>query len=352
MFHPPRCPNRACRKHLDPTPGFCIRKGSYRPRCRNRPVPRFLCLTCRRSFSRQTFRADYRDHRPCLNRPLFEFLASGLGLRQSARVVGLSLRCAELKARKLGRHLRRFNSNVRRQLSGAVSFQFDELESYEGRRNTRPVSIPVLIETESRFIVWAEAAPILPHGRMSAARLQAIAQDRRRHGPRKDLSRRSVLRTLQRGAALVPATGAVTLSSDEKPSYPELARRAFGPRSLAHVRTSSELPRTAWNPLFPINHTEALARDLTGRLRRESWLASKKRRYLDLALQVLSAYRNYVRRRFNRDEPSPAQLLGFAPRRLTPGELLSWRQDWGPRSVHPLSDGRRSVANYLATTRR
>lgn len=81
-----------------------------------------------------------------------------------------------------------------------------------------------------------------------------------------------------------------------------------------------------------------MARDLMGRLRRRSWLVSKEPRYLDLALQVFMAYRNYVRRRFNRDRASPAQMLGFVGRRMTWHELLSWRQDWGTElSIPPLA---------------
>ena len=129
----------------------------------------------------------------------------------------------------------------------------------------------------------------------------------------------------------------VHFQSDEKSTYPGLARRAFGASRLLHVKTNSKLARMSWNPLFPINHTEAMARDSIGRLRRETWLASKKRRYLDLGLQMWMAYRNLVRRRFNRDEESPAQMLGFCDRRLTPDDLLSWRQDWGRESIHPLS---------------
>ena len=92
-----------------------------------------------------------------------------------------------------------------------------------------------------------------------------------------------------------------------------------------------------WNPLFPINHTEAMIRDLLGRMRRQSWLASKKRRYLDLGLQLWIAYRNWARRRFNFDEESAGQKIGFVDRILTPGQLLSWRQDWGKSSGHPRS---------------
>ncbi len=346
MFQPPRCPFRHCPQHLSPSPRFFVKRGFYHPLCRSQPVPRFQCRTCRRGFSRQTFRADYRDHRPALNAPLFMLLASGIGLRQSSRLLGLSLRCLELKARKIARHLRRLGINLGRPLRGSVSLQFDELETYEGRRNTRPLSVPLLIERESRFVIWAESAPIRPHGRRSPARERAIAEDERRFGRRKDLSRRSVLRTLRRGAALCANDAEVRIATDEKPSYPGLLKRAFGKRLVEHSQTNSELARGTWNPLFPINHTEAMARDLMGRLRRESWLVSKKRRYLDLGLALWSAYRNFVRRRFNYDECSPAEHLGLVPRRLTAGEVLSWRQDWGRGSVHPLSSGRRSIADW------
>ena len=100
------------------------------------------------------------------------------------------------------------------------------------------------------------------------------------------------------------------------------------------------------NPLFPINHTEAMSRDLLGRLRRESWLVSKKRRYLDLGLHLFMAYRNLVRRRFNFDQESPAELLGFLPRRITEVEALSWRQELGRKSIHPLAKQAESIEAF------
>ena len=275
-------------------------------------------------------------------------LASGVGLRQGERNLRLTLRCTELKFRKIARHLRCLNLNLRGSLPEGARLQFDELETYEGRRSIRPLSLPILIEVESRFVIWAESAPIRPRGKKTQARLQAICEDERRFGKRRDLSRSAIRRTLQRGAQMVGGLEQVHLSTDEKSSYPKLASKAFGSDRLIHQRTNSKLPRTTWNPLFPINHTEAMARDLSGRLRRDSWLVSKKRRYLDLAMHVLIAYRNYIRRRFNRDEQSPAQLLGFVGRRLTENDALSWRQDWGRLSPHPLGTGRQTVAAGLA----
>jgi hypothetical protein len=289
---------------------------------------------------------DYRDHRPDLNARLFQSLASGVGLRQSSRNLRLSLRCTELKFRKIARHLRRLNLNLRTTLPPGSKFQLDELETYEGRRNGRPLSVPVVIETDTRYIVWAESATIRPRGKMTPARLLAIRRDEARLGRRRDRSRRSVRRSLERAAVLLGSKQAVFLDTDQKTSYVGLAKAIFGRDRLVHRRTSGKLPRTAANPLFPINHTEAMARDLTGRLRRQSWLASKKRRYLDLGLQLYTAYRNLVRRRFNDDRESPAELLGFAPRRISETEALSWRQDWGRRSVHPLSEGSGSLEGF------
>ena len=145
MFTPPYCPNPTCRQHSDPEPRFFRHHGSFLPKCRRHPVPRFRCGTCRRTFSRQTFRLDYRDHRPDLNRPLFLLLSSGVGLRQSSRVLGLSLTCTQLKFRKIARHLRRLNCNLRRPLPSGSTYQLDELETFEGQRNTRPLGVPILI---------------------------------------------------------------------------------------------------------------------------------------------------------------------------------------------------------------
>jgi len=342
MFSPPRCPYARCANHRAPAPRFCTSHGCYRPKCRPQPVPRFRCRGCGRTFSRQTFRMDYRDHRPDLNAPLVRLLASGIGLRQSARILRLSRHCTELKFRKVAMHLRRLNLNLRGPLLPDAILQFDEFETYESCRNTRPLTVPVLIEKHSRFVVWAESAPIRPRGRMTPARLARIERQERRSGPRRDASPRAVLRTLRRGAELCRSLRTVRLESDRKASYVKLAREAFGRGRVMHARHSGKRPRNDRNPLFPINHTEAMARDLSGRLRRRSWLASKKRRYLDLALNVFAAWRNYVRRRFNRDRASPATILGFAERRMNEGDLLTWRQDWGRDSIHCLcrSEGR------------
>jgi transposase-like protein len=104
MFEPPRCPYESCAMHDAPTPDFYTRFGTYRPKCRSQPVPRFRCRGCKRTFSRQTFQMDYRDHKPHANRAVFGLLVLGAGIRQTARIVGMHRESVAKKARKIGRH--------------------------------------------------------------------------------------------------------------------------------------------------------------------------------------------------------------------------------------------------------
>jgi hypothetical protein len=190
---------------------------------------------------------------------------------------------------------------------------------------------------------------------MTPARKRAIARETAKFGPRRNRSRPSILRTLRRGAALTADLEGVVFESDEKTVYPRLIERAFKGQVVEHRRTNSRLIRDIRNPLFPINHTEAMARDLLGRLRRESWLVSKKGACLDLHLQIYMAYRNFARPRFNRDEQTPAQIAGVVDRLMRPTQLLGWRQDWSSRSIHPLatrSTDRRVPQGLTRTVRR
>jgi len=350
VFQPPRCPYPDCPAHDHPdafASGFCWRNGQYRPRCRPTPVPRYKCRACRRSFSRQTFRADYCDNKPYLNAALFRLLASGMGLRQSARILNLSRRCTELKARKISRHLGRLNRNLTGPFAEGSRFMLDEMETFEGQRAVLPVTVPVLIEAKSLYVITSDVATIRPSGKMSTQRRRDIARAEARHGRREDRSRNALGRTMRRLRFLTRGIRVLEFASDKKQLYCRLLRQYFGER-VVHLRVSSRQKRDQTNPLRHINLTNAMARDLNGRLRRESWLVSKARRYLRLQLYVFAAYRNFIRRRVNRAPQTPAEQLGFLPRPATFEELLGWRQDWKERSVHPMARRAESIAQVRA----
>ena len=346
-FVPPRCPNVDCVAHREPPPRFFISNGSYVTASEPRPVPRFRCRFCRRTFSRQTFRHSYRDRRPECNVPLLQLLVSGVGLRKAGELLRLDIHAVQKKKLKIGRTCRHLHENLSPKLPPGRTYLMDEEESYEGK-SIRPLTVPLLIEHQTWFMVAATAGSIRRLAVRGTKRRARQERDERRFGRRPDESRACVERVLGELARRTDAP--LGLRTDEKTSYRGLVAKVLAGRA-EHVTTSGRAPRTHHNPLFAINTTIAMTRDYLGRLRRRSWLVSKKKERLQNHLHIYIAYRNYVRRRFQSDaeHETAAKLLGLLPRNLTFAETIGWRQDWGERSVHPLSsDGNRSIAQARA----
>jgi hypothetical protein len=86
-------------------------------------------------------------------------------------------------------------------------------------RTLRPLTVPVLIEKHSRFIIWAESAPI-PARHRKTRHGKTRSEELRRKGRRPDGSRRACRRTLGRGAALARDLRTIGIETDEKRSYP------------------------------------------------------------------------------------------------------------------------------------
>jgi transposase-like protein len=343
-FLPPRCPRRDCAAHREPVGRWFVRHGTYQPKCRRTPIPRFRCLVCHRGFSRQTFRYDFRDHAPSCNVPLLRLLTSGVGLRQSARLLVIDISAVQRKLKKMAATCALLHGNLSPHLAPGSTFLLDEEETFE-QASIQPVTMPVLIEKETWFVVATDAAPIRRLAPVGTTRRWLQEESERRLGRRPDESRASVLRTLQALAHRLGG-GHLVLRTDEKSSYATLVREVFRGEAK-HETTSGKAARTKHNPLFPINTTLAMTRDNNGRLRRRSWLVSKRCACLQQQMCLFLVYRNYVRYRFNRDEPddTPARLLGLLPRALQLREVLGWRQDWDRRSIHPMSSrGQRTVA--------
>lgn len=349
-FVPPFCPNTDCAQHAQPEARFWRAHGHFRAACRSAPTPRFRCRTCRCTFSTQTFRQDYRDRRPELNVELSVRLVSSTGYRQLARVLGMGVSSAQRKARKLAKHAGFLHQNLCQRLPAGRTFVFDEEETYE-HASIRTVTMPVVVEKEHWFLVAVDVGSIRRLAPVGTKRRDWQDHDEQKHGPRPDQSAacvEAVLRSLEK----MLAGERCVLRSDQKASYATIAKKVFGDR-VVHERTSGEAPRTTRNPLFVINTTFAMSRDNLGRLRRKSWLVSKKKEFLLLQMQQFLVYRNYIRKRFNRDKEkkSAAVHLQLIPRSLTFADATRWRQDWGTGSIHPLSiTGSRRIRDGLQAT--
>jgi len=326
VFVPEFCPYSSCPHHHQPPVRFYRRHGFYHPRCRPHPVVRFRCRRCRRTFSRQTFRADRYHKKPYLNAAFLRLMVSCVGLRQAARVLQVARRTVEHRFLWLSRHASGYQSN---RLAGATlpgPFQLDEMESFESNRY-QPVTVPVLIHRQTFFLIGTAVGPLRRKGRMTEEQKRRRALHEAVHGRRPSQSPRAVRRLLTRMRQVAPPHDPVILESDHKPLYEQVGRTLLGERFLWRPHSASAR-RDRTNPLFPINHTNARLRHFLARLRRRTWCVTKDRRWLQGHLEIAALWANYCRGITNRTRCTPAQALGLTLRPYRPEEVLGWRQDW------------------------
>ena len=328
QFQPRHCPLPDCPSRTSHHFRW-RRKGRFNRLCDGRSVPRFTCLECHRTFSSQTFRVDYRLRKPRLHLVLFRDFVSKITMRQSARTLGCTRRTVAHRLALLGKHCREFHNSMleRARARGGLggTFQLDELETFEDSRRLKPVTVPVLIERQSYFVLHAACAPLPARGGLSPAWRRKKEDLERELGKRRSGSVAVVRESFELLARWHQPLGPVAVQTDRKSSYAANLKRIFGHR-VRHERHSSQAVRSYGNPLFPINHTLAMMRDGVSRLVRRTWAAAKLRDRLALHLWIWIAYRNYVRGITNESpHTTPAIALGVDPGKWKREELLAWR---------------------------
>jgi transposase-like protein len=334
-FLPSFCPFEGCQSHAD-LAGFRFRRaGSYRRACDQRHVERFVCRACQRRFSSQTFRLDYRFRKPQVDGWILRCFVSKVTHRQTARILKINRKTVQRRLLRFGPALLDFHrEHLDRALrSGGIrgSFSLDELETFEGSRRLCPVTVPVLIDRRTFFVVWSETAQMAARGRLGAREQAKKLERERLHGVRRSGAREAISACLD-ALRKVHAPGLVEVITDQKGVYRAEIRRRFQGRIGAHVTESSKRARNRSNPLFAINHTFAMLRDQVSRLVRRSWGASKKREALRIHLWIWTAWRNYCRPITNEaPATTPAMALLVARRQYSITELLRWR--WPSRMI-------------------
>ena len=332
MFVPPFCPIPGCEAGSDPKPDFYWRFGSYQPKCRPHPVPRFKCRFCLRTFSRQTFRADYWQKKPWLTASIWGRMVSHVSLRQIARTVGVARRTVEHRLVRFGDHAARAHAHALLRLVPAGEFQFDELETYEQNRILKPVTVGVLTHRDSWFVLAQHVGSLRARAGASARSKAAREAHEKVHGRRPNESAKVVKACF---SALRPGVGKgeLTLVTDLKRTYPVILRQELGEGAVRHVAVSSKLKRDVRNPLFGANHMNAMLRYGLSRLERDTFCGTKVKENLALHLAIHRLWWNLGRKKTNRSKDSPAMALGLYRRRLTYEDLFSWRQVFGPNSI-------------------
>ena len=319
---PTFCPHAACPSRTGAAKFSCRPRGSFERKCDQRIVQRFKCNVCPRGFSEQTFRVNYRFKRPDLLAKFFIDRVSKVTHRQSARNHACSRMTEQRHFRRLSGHCQLFHEARLAEIVArgglGEAFLLDELETYEQNRLKKPVTVPVLIERSSGFVIDTRVGT-LPARRKKGQRRSPDEE------VRKSESREVVHAAFERLGQVAPKQGKLRVLTDMKVSYAEILRELFGER-CQHSTTHSTDDRDVKNPLWPINHTLARVRDNVSRLVRENWAASKLRHWLAGQLSIWTCYRNYVRGRTNRcPGTTPAMALGALERQWSVGQLLDRR---------------------------
>jgi len=285
-----------------------------------------------RSFSTQTFRLDYRLKQPRLHLSLFDDFVSKVTMRQSARLRGASRKTIAHRLELLGRFGERFHRHMlataRRRAPLAGTFQLDELETYETDRRLQPLTVPVLIERQTYFVLHTAVAPLPARGGLKPRdRARKLAREEL-YGKRRSGSSGVVGESFEVLRAAVDGRAPVAVQTDRKKSYVSILGRLFGGR-LWHGRTSSREARGYSNPLFPINHTLAMMRDGLSRLVRRTWAGAKLGERLGWHLWIWVLWRNYVRGiTVTAPETTPAMAAGVCARQWRKVDLLRWRGEF------------------------
>jgi transposase-like protein len=174
-FRPPFYPWPECTAHTTRGRGF-NRFGFFRRKDDPKRIPRFRCLDCRRTCSRQTFSTTY-----CLKRPeLLVRVASGLAACSAHRQIARSELCSKTTvtrlAERLGRHALHFHARVSEHAPPLDEpVVHDHFEVFVGRQD-QAVGIGTTVGSQSWFVYDVDPAPHGGSGRRPDRKPEAQAK--------------------------------------------------------------------------------------------------------------------------------------------------------------------------------
>lgn len=336
-FQPPFCPWRHCSEHQRRTTGYRFqRHGFYSTKMRRR-IPRFRCLSCRRTFSRQTFSVSYYRKRPWLLRPIAAGIVAGSALRQLARSHECSPNTVARISAHLGRHAMLLQARALHELRGRITepVSFDHFETFEFTQDY-PFGVATPVGASSWFVYGVDPAPHARGGKRSDAQARRL-----RSRPRRAIHGRyvgSTTRTLDLLLRLRKPGESLVLLSDGHPDYARAVCRhpdrswidlrahpnpVRGPKGSPKTTQTRERDRA----MFAVDLLHKLFRHSLAHQRRETIAFARR---LNAAMErffLTIVWRNFVKRRSERrnDGSTPATRVGLTDERWSWKRVLARR---------------------------
>jgi transposase-like protein len=322
-FTPPHCPNDKCHFHSALRVEWRYKRIGYHwSHCQRKRIPRFLCLSCRRSFSTQTFATSYWLKRPDILPQLLTKTVGCMANRQIARDLRVAPSTVDGQLARLGRHCLLYHTLQMRDARPVSNAVIDGLVTFEHSQYW-PFHHHLAVEDGSDLIVYFTDSEVRRSGSMTPAqkcKRERLEQQYGRPDPQAVL--KDVTHLLE---VVAGSQRELTVMSDEHKAYPRAIRQLAC--RVRHLVTSSRARRDASNRLFPVNAADCLIRHSSANHKRETIAWSKRRQASSERLAVFVVWRNYMkgRREKVRGSPTPAQARGQMDHRVDVVELLSRR---------------------------
>lgn len=320
-FAPPFCPRRGCPEHLrvDPSGYRFASRGAYSTRQQS-GIPRFKCLSCLKTFSRQTFATSYYLKRAELLVPIAAGLVAGSAHRQIARTLRCAPSTVTRQSARLGRHGLLLLARSLAELAGRLQepVVVDHFETFEFTQDY-PLGIATAVGADSWFLYALDPAPHRRAGRMSEEQKRRLEQ--RPERPLRGGYRSSACRLFDILYRLARPGGTLTLIGDGHKAYAHAAQRPAPvevkllsfPNPKRGPKGSPRSPRARMRDraMFPVDALHGLVRHSVAHHRRETIAFGRRLNALMERFFLTAIWRNFVKGRSERkpDPRTPAMKL-------------------------------------------
>ncbi len=280
------CPNPACEYHKEGKKDrFYSKWGYFKPKWNNKPVPRYRCNACGKSFSSSTANTlTKNEKRPDINKTIFDLYCSRMSLRRIAKHLGVNKNTVLAKFYKLGN--RAWEMHEKMVKDGSIScgdiVVIDEMETYEGCR-MKPFSIALAVDGDNGRVLDVAVSEIPAKGKI-AARSEEL------YGKRANNSSLGILSVLTNIKTILKRAPAPIVMSDEKRAYRNLIKHVMPEAS--HVPVKSRAHKAKYSAIWWLNHACAMFRHDLSRLSRRSMVHSKDKDGLRFHLYLYIAWSN------------------------------------------------------------
>ena len=264
MPHPTVCRNPDCPNHASPPGSWYRLHGHYHTKAFG-PVRRYRCKNCRRTVSHQTESTHYYSKQPLPLSRLSREL-SGRSMRDVAREFGVSSAVIRNNVLRLGRQCMAAQIHLLDQMKARKTVAFDGLRSFVTSQDY-PCDITTVVDSDSQSILTMVHSIFRRGGNRTASQTTRIARKYAQWTPASRSMTRDISLLTKEMIGYLDLTGdapAVVHTDRHLIYYRVLQKGAAGACQrrgvLRHQRTSSLLPRTTENPLFPVNYVDRLLR--------------------------------------------------------------------------------------------